>query len=123
MKLIIGGTGQGKLDYALSRTGCTMNQVARTPEEAKQAKIWNHLERSLRVLDGAGEDCGAIVREVLCANPDIIILCDEVGCGVVPVAPEERRWRELTGRICCGLAKEAETVERVFCGIPMVLKG
>lgn len=123
MRLIVGGTGQGKLDYALSQTGYTAHQVADTPEEAKQAKIWNHLEGSLRALDAAGEDCAAVVREVLDVNPDIIILCDEVGCGVVPVALEERRWRELTGRICCTLAKEAERVERIFCGIPMVLKG
>ena len=35
MILIIGGAGQGKLDYALEKTGYGMEQVARTPEEAR----------------------------------------------------------------------------------------
>ena len=34
MTLIIGGAGQGKLDYVLGKTGYGPDQVARTPEEA-----------------------------------------------------------------------------------------
>ena len=32
-------------------------------------------------------------------------------------------WREAVGRLCCALAGRAETVERIFCGIPMTLRG
>ena len=56
-------------------------------------------------------------------NPGVVILCDEVGCGVVPVDPAERAWREETGRLCCELAQKADRVERIFCGLSMVLKG
>ena len=31
--------------------------------------------------------------------------------------------REAVGRLCCRLAERAERVERIFCGLPMVLKG
>ena len=47
----------------------------------------------------------------------------EVGSGVVPVSAQERRDREAAGRLACLLAKKANTVIRVFCGIPTVLKG
>ena len=55
-------------------------------------------------------------------NPDMVILCDEVGCGIVPIEPFQRQWREETGRLCCLLAQRAQRVERIFCGIAMTLK-
>ena len=47
----------------------------------------------------------------------------ELGGGVVPVDPREREARERAGRLACLLAARADTVIRVFCGIPKVLKG
>ena len=35
----------------------------------------------------------------------------------------ERAARERAGRLCCLLAERADTVVRVFCGIPKVIKG
>ena len=51
------------------------------------------------------------------------VTCDEVGCGVVPIDPFERLWREEVGRLCCDMAEDAETVVRVVCGIGQPLKG
>ena len=113
MMLIIGGAGQGKLDYALEKTGYGMEQVARTPEEARTKPVFAGLEHWPELDEDA----------LLAANPEVILICDEVGCGVVPVEPEQRAWREQVGRLCCRLAKRAERVERIFCGLPMVLKG
>ena len=56
-------------------------------------------------------------------NPDIIILANELGSGVVPVDAFDRSWRETTGRLCCELAKRADEVHRVVCGIGTVIKG
>lgn len=56
-------------------------------------------------------------------NPGIVLLCDEIGYGLVPVDAFERQYRELTGRICTRLAEQAEQVERVVCGIGTRLKG
>ncbi|NCB63018.1 MAG: adenosylcobinamide kinase [Clostridia bacterium] len=117
MILVIGGVGQGKLDYVLKATGSGPDDAAKTPEEAKGKPIFYGLETWLK--DHPGED----FAELLSANPEVVILCDEVGCGVVPIHPEERAWRETVGRACCALAKRADRVERVFCGLPMVLKG
>ena len=50
-------------------------------------------------------------------NPDCIVICNEVGCGVVPMLKEEREYREQVGRMQVILAKSSESVERVICGI------
>lgn len=52
-----------------------------------------------------------------------VVIASEIGGGVVPVAPEQRAQREAAGRLSCLLAQRADTVIRVFCGIPTVLKG
>lgn len=86
MILIIGGAGQGKLDYVLQKTGYGPAQVARTPEEARTRPVFAGLE------DWPELDETALLE----ANPDVILICDEVGCGVVPVeltsGPAGRRW-------------------------------
>ena len=43
--------------------------------------------------------------------------------GVVPVDKNERAAREAAGRLGCLLAQRADAVVRVFCGIPVYLKG
>ena len=51
-----------------------------------------------------------------------IIICDETGCGLVPVDAFEREYRETAGRICTALAEHADEVYRVVCGIGMRIK-
>ena len=46
----------------------------------------------------------------------------EVGCGIVPLDAGERAWRESSGRLNEALASHAESVVRMVCGIPCVLK-
>ena len=78
--------------------------------------------------------CAFDVQELARERGDVEALADEltkydavtaaeVGGGVVPLDPEERAARERAGRLACLLAQRAETVVRVFCGIPKVLKG
>ena len=112
MTLIIGGAGQGKLDYALEKTGYGPDQVARTPEEARTRPIFAGLEQWPELDE----------NELLAANPEVILICDEVGCGVVPVDREDRSWREKVGRTCCRLAERASAVYRVTCGLGARLK-
>ncbi len=52
-----------------------------------------------------------------------VVIATEVGCGVVPADPEERREREAAGRLAVLLASRADTVVRVICGLPQILKG
>lgn len=52
-----------------------------------------------------------------------VVVSTEVGGGVVPADAGERAAREAAGRLACLLAQRADTVVRVFCGLPMALKG
>lgn len=66
------------------------------------------------------DDLEALADEL--ARYDAVVAV-EVGGGVVPADTAERAARERAGRLNCLLAARAETVVRVLCGIPMVLKG
>ena len=52
-----------------------------------------------------------------------VVIATEVGAGVVPIDPLERRGRERAGRLACLLAERATTAVRLCCGIPQALKG
>ena len=56
------------------------------------------------------------------AGSPVVISC-EVGGGVVPVDKAQRTAREQAGRLACLLAQRADTVVRMCCGLPEVLKG
>lgn len=61
------------------------------------------------------------LAEELSAWP--VVIATETGGGVVPVEAEQRAAREAAGRLSCLLAQRADTVVRVFYGLPLVLKG
>ena len=52
-----------------------------------------------------------------------VVIATEIGGGVVPTDPAERERREAAGRLSCLLAERADTVVRVCCGLPQLLKG
>lgn len=124
MRLIIGGAHQGKLAWALQDTGLTNQEVV----DGQTCSLSNGTPAA--VLDGLHH----LVRRALEENldpvavcmayigPDTVIICDEVGCGVVPLRREERQWREATGRLCCTLAQQADRVDRVLCGLSQRIK-
>ncbi|MFQ9918357.1 MAG: bifunctional adenosylcobinamide kinase/adenosylcobinamide-phosphate guanylyltransferase [Flavonifractor plautii] len=114
MILIIGGAGQGKLDYVPGK-----DRVRPAPRWPAPRGGPGHEPVFAGLEDWPELDEAALLE----ANPDVILICDEVGCGVVPVEPAQRARREAVGRLCCRLAERAERVERIFCGLPMVLKG
>lgn len=118
MILVIGGMGQGKLAAVLRNTEYTEKDVTCTLGEGKP--VLNDLQEAVRSALAEGKTQEQILAELA---GHAVIISDEVGCGVVPVDRFEREWRETVGRICCLLAKDAEQVVRVFCGVPMVLKG
>lgn len=64
----------------------------------------------------------SFVQMLKAKNPQLILVSNELGYGVVPMEKSDRMWRETVGRICTELAKEAEEVVRVVCGLGMRLK-
>ena len=53
----------------------------------------------------------------------LVITCDEIGCGIVPIDRADENWREAVGRLCCALAQKADAVVRVIAGVPQFIKG
>lgn len=127
MKLIIGGTAQGKLEYILLKYDAQKNMVwdGVLPNDRKLNKnivVINHFHqwvKSRMVSGGCPED---EIMSFLDCNEDCIIICDEIGNGIVPIDPFEREYRERTGRILVQLAMRAEEVERIICGIGQKIK-
>ena len=60
---------------------------------------------------------------ILKKNPNAVITCDEIGCGIVPIDRADENWREAVGRLCCALAQKADAVVRVIAGVPQFIKG
>lgn len=101
--LVIGGAAQGKSAFA----------------------------RSLSPQDSIVEDLHELVRQALKTGTPLpraeqfdgkTVVCNELGCGVVPMDAGERCWREETGRLLCDIAARADRVYRVCCGIAQCIK-
>ncbi len=122
--LIVGGASQGKLEYVKKQ--CAPKQVmdgGLCPlEDAFLGDALNRFHLLIRRLMEQGLEPWEFIEHTLEARDSWIILCDEVGSGVVPIDAFERQWREQVGRICCLLAHRADRVERLCCGIPQRLK-
>lgn len=118
MRLVIGGRGQGKKIYV---HGLGYDWEEMKPCLGEQPVVVSLEDIVARLLKD-GQDPLAVVLRHADAHPDAVYVCTEMGCGVVPVDRFQREWREAAGRVCCALAAKASRVERIFCGLPMVLK-
>lgn len=108
MTLIVGPLFNGKRQAAMELLGCDEAELTRRA-------VWD-----VQDLAASSSDLEALAAEL--AEHEVVI-ATEVGGGVVPTDPAERAAREAAGRLNCLLAKRADRVIRVFCGIPTVLKG
>jgi adenosyl cobinamide kinase/adenosyl cobinamide phosphate guanylyltransferase len=114
MVLIIGGEGSGKRTFARS-LGYTEEEMTR--EANSSLPVFYQLEQVLREDPSLADE----LLEPLCQKD--LVLCCEVGSGVIPISREERQAREVTGRLCILLAQRAESVVRMVAGIPTIIKG
>ena len=120
MILIIGGAHQGKLEFAKETFGLK--------EEDIHICTAGEIDFSKRCIYGVEEftwghpDPKAYFRENREAWEDSILILRDVFCGVVPMEPETRLWRQKTGRLAQYLSKEASQVSRIFCGLEQRLK-
>ena len=148
MKLIIGGSFQGKTQAALDMAGpggaiiidggtCSLQEVrnAQGPfildrfhelviralddgmKETKRAEQPEHAQQTVSL---AGLE--QLVTDGTLSGEGLAIVCNELGCGVVPMERSDRVWREKTGRLLCELAKQASEVYRVTAGIAVRIK-
>lgn len=150
MEVYFGGAFQGKLEYVLEKKGClkVADGAGCSLKDIKEAQVLNHLHLYIKMLtykEGAAYNttvddtittddtitadttaktmsAAEIINDIYEANPDIILICDEVGGGIVPLKKEDRIYRETVGRALCCAVKKSDRVERVMCGIGQCLK-
>lgn len=125
MELYVGGRCQGKLEYVLEKRGreaVIADGESYPLDSPGKADILNHFHLLVRRLAASDRDIAGYVQEILAENPQMAVICDEVGMGIVPADAFERRYREAVGRCCCMLARQAGHVERILCGRGMKIK-
>lgn len=150
MEVYFGGAFQGKLEYVLEKKGClkVADGAGCSLKDIKEAQVLNHMHLYIKRLtykEGAAYNTtvddtittddtitadttaktmpvAEIINDIYEANPDIILICDEVGGGIVPLKKEDRIYREAVGRALCCAVKKSDRVERVMCGIGQCLK-
>ncbi|MFI3325633.1 MAG: bifunctional adenosylcobinamide kinase/adenosylcobinamide-phosphate guanylyltransferase [Clostridia bacterium] len=105
MIFITGGKSQGKTEFAKSfKLNLTDNL---------EDLIKNWLEENKNIEEKINE---------LFIDEKSVIVCLEVGCGIVPLDKQERIYREVVGRTACLVAKKADEVYRLNCGIAQKIK-
>lgn len=118
MDLIIGGAYQGKLAYAKEHFHLTEEDLSYYHDGFDTSRrCICYLEQAVRA---AAEEGRPFTLPPL--RPDAVVICTDISCGIVPMDKVQRLWREEVGRAVCALARQADTVTRVFCGLPMRLK-
>mgnify|MGYP002738468379 FL=1 len=114
MELYIGGTAQGKKAYVTQVRGI------------EEARIWDNFEEWFRekLQESAPKSLSPEAESMayLEKHPDTVIICDEVGNGIVPLDSFEREYRERLGWLLCEIAAKADRVERIVCGIGQRIK-
>lgn len=109
MKLYIGGVCQGQ------------EELART--ENPGCEIFADFHETIRsAVLKEGKEPREFARAFCEQHPDAVVYANEVGAGVVPMAAEDRAFREAVGRAMCIIAQNSETVTRCVCGIGVRIK-
>ena len=108
MIFVTGPLCSGKKEYVRTALGLSL-------EEFVQKAVWD-----VQDLAADAPDLEELAEQLSAYE---IVVASEVGGGVVPVEPAERAAREAAGRLACLLARRADTVVRVICGLPQILKG
>jgi adenosylcobinamide kinase/adenosylcobinamide-phosphate guanylyltransferase len=124
MEMIIGGAFQGKSALAKKKyPNLVWVQGKETNAESlMKAQGVLGFHEFIRKEMKEGRDVTGLAERLIRENPDLILVSDEVGYGVVPVDAFDRAYREATGRICTELAGFSSRVTRVACGIGTVIK-
>ena len=108
MKIYIGGAHQGQAELAA--------------QENPEAEIVHDFHIAVREWLEAGKEPSRCVEALMATKSDAVIVSNELGSGIVPMAPFDRAWREAHGRAMCRLSQFSQSVTRVTCGIGVRIK-
>lgn len=126
MILIIGGAFQAKLDYVLQNFGYDKDEVADgslyPAENIFNYKVINNFHLIIRRNYETCACSAKLIDELFANGKTEVIIANEVGLGVVPLGENERALRDYIGKTLAEIAKRAENVTRVSCGLGLKIK-
>ncbi len=125
MELITGGIYQGKLDYAKSEYSISDGMIfdcTGNTEIDFTRKCINNTEEFVLECVRNGRDAQTYFESNKELWKDSVIIFRDIFCGVVPVEREMRLWRDESGRLLRYLSENADSVTRLFCGVPQKIK-
>ncbi len=126
MILIFGGAYQGKLEYAKENFHVSDDEIFFCHGNSLK------LDLSKKVICGLENFVFACVKDDIEAKDllsrfennleDKILIINDISQGIVPMDPDQRKWREMTGRTMLWLGHRADRVIRIFCGLSQDIK-
>ena len=124
MRIITGGAFQGKRAFAEKLyPGVEWTDGGRCAlDEIRTCRAVYGFHEFVKRWIKQGKSWEELASLILEENRELILICDEIGCGLVPVDAFEREYRESTGRVMNALTEQAERVDRVVCGIGRRIK-
>ena len=126
MELVIGGAYQGKRDYVAKHYPTALENICDGSscefEKVKEATMIDQFHLLVRRLMENDVNPMEFLQNEIKVNGSVVIISNELGCGLVPIEAFDRAYREMVGRLLCWLASEATTVTRVYCGIGQQIK-
>jgi len=123
--LIFGGAYQGKFAYAQERFGLTESDIYKCGEDTdmpENKRLIYEIDKWILALVKVCMDTEEMTRWFIERNPNAVVICNDVSCGIVPMDAVLRKWREAVGRSLAELSRCSNEVVRLFCGIPTRIK-
>ena len=131
MKLILAGKYQFGEEFAwkhfgpgrtMSLTALLDNNFASEVLHRDNIKFVNNMSEFVEDCLSFKKDPLSLLELLIQINPDVIIITDEIGNGLIPLDRKDRNFRELVGNINKFLASISSEVYKVSCGIGVQLK-
>lgn len=120
--LIIGGSCQGKRAFTSKTFGLHDTQFSDGAELDLDTPLQTPALDHLHILVKRMIDHGRNPDTLLSTLDGHIVICDEIGCGIIPIDAQQEAWREAVGRLCCSLAARADIVYWIRSGIAQCIK-
>lgn len=127
MEIYVGGSWQGKTAYVQQKKKLSAADIFDGKNfvlsDIEEYPVVNQVHEIVKRLLEEDRQVLPFFEDLYEKRRDIILICDEVGSGVVPLDKKDRIYREQVGRLMCEMAKKADVLERVVCGVGMRVKG
>ena len=116
MKVVTGGRYNGKLEYVTEELGFSGSEIldlgntdiAEALSVMKDHPVLYHLEAFIKKAIPKEIDFNAVIESYVQARPDCVIVCDEVGSGIVPVKERMTNGGKPLGGSCAALPVKPE---------------